>query len=806
MAQQPSPAVENHFIAGLKTEFTGLNFPENAATDTQNCVYTLIGDVNRRGGINYEANFSQPVIGLPGAAKSSFRWLNAGGDGLSQILVMQIGAILYFFLSSSATIASPLSSTLLASQVNIRSFQAAGSTPDPLLTECQFTSGNGYLFVFHPNCDSFYCTYSGGNVLANRINIQTRDFVGIPEPGILDNFRPNTLNNEHKYNLINQGWTQGSAWNATGVGDGSGNIPKVGGFFTVNISSQSNTTAVTPGSTIQILISQAAKTGSNNNNLNGSVTLVGTVTSYSTPFSSLTIGITSNSNPDLKAMGFWSGGNFGSTPLESLSLTLTNVGFINTWFGALANYPSNADIWWLYKNTSNAFDPITTFANVQQLTTSAPKGSFVLNPFIQDRTSISSIPNLTTISTSLRPLTGTFFQGRVFYAGVNSSFPATGDEPFYTWTENIYFSQIVTDVRSFGKCFQENDPTSQTLFDLLPSDGGQIVIPGCGAIYKLFALRFGVLVFAANGIWFISGSTGVGFAANDHTITKISSIRAISGTSFIDVQGYPYFWNEEGIYKVVPSSQPGSAHSPDIQLSVENLTLGTILSYYEKFPLISKMFARGDYDELSYIVQWCFKSTSENGINDRYNYDIILNYNTVTNSFYPYTLPNSASSITDIKYIQNPGGIGSPTPIFKYITSRLNFITFSEENDFIRYVDFFSENSIGYNYISFFITGYRLPGKALTKFQTPYIYVFSRNPSSNSYFIQSIWDYAGSGLSGRWSVRQQRTNSPNNFTNMYHKIRLRGRGLAMQIKVTSVDGKPFDLMGWGILNEVSTGI
>src|SRR5712671_2619438 len=101
------------------------------------------------------------------------------------------------------------------------------------------------------------------------------------------------------------------------------------------------------------------------------------------------------------------------------------------------------------------------------------------------------------------------------------------------------------------------------------------------------------------------------------------------------------FCNEEGIYHVVPSSQPGSAHSPDIQLSVENLTLGTILSYYEKFPLISKMFARGDYDELSYIVQWCFKSTSENGINDRYNYDIILNYNTVTNSFYPYTLPNS---------------------------------------------------------------------------------------------------------------------------------------------------------------------
>src|SRR5882672_3915659 len=807
MAQQPSPAVENHFIAGLKTEFTGLNFPENAATDTQNCVYSLIGDVTRRGGINYESNFKNEGINISNVARSSFKWLNAGGDGLTQILVEQIGSILYFYRSSSATLTNPLSTTLLPSTVNIPGFQAAGNTADISQTECQYATGNGYLFVFHPNCDSFFCTYSNGLVTGAVVGLQTRDFVGINEPGVPDNLRPKTLSNEHLYNLINQGWTQGSTWTASGTGDGSGAIPKSGGFYTLHISSQVDTTSVTNGAVIQVNIPTAAKTGDNNNNLNGAVTLTGTVTAYSSPFTSITIAVLSNSNPDLNAMGFWSGGNFFSTPNETVTMSLVSVGFITKWLGVLANYPSNSDIWWLYKNTSEVFDPATTFANVQQQVTAAPKGSFVFNPFIQDRSAVSNITNLTTVSTKLRPLTGTFFQSRVFYSGVNDSFQASGDEPFYTWSENIYFSQIITSTKSFGRCFQENDPTSENLFDLLPSDGGQIVIPGCGAIYKLFALRFGVLVFAANGIWFIAGSTGIGFAANDYTVTKISTIRAISGQSFIDVQGYPYFWNEEGIYAVMPSQQAGSAHSPDIQLNVKNLTLGTILSYYSGFPILSKKYARGDYHELDYVVQWCFRSTNESGISNRYSFDTILAFNIVTQAFYPYTLPtNSLSTITDIKYIQNPGGSSNPVPVFKYTTTVGTNITFSEENDIIGFNDFFSENNIGYNFISFFITGYKLTGKALTKFQAPYAYIFSRNPSSNSYYIQSIWDYAGSGLTGRWSVKQQKSNSPNNYTNMYHKVRLRGRGLAMQIKVTSVDHKPFDLMGWGIWNEVNTGI
>ena len=265
LQQQPAPTVENHFIAGLKTEYTGLNFPENATTDTQNCVYSLIGDVTRRGGINLEANFVVQGINTSNVARSSFKWYNAGGDGSTQLLVQQIGNILYFYRSSSATIANPLSTTLLPSSININGFQSAGNTADISQTECQYATGNGYLFVFHPNCDSFFCTYSNGLVTGTAVSIQTRDFIGINEPGVPDNLRPKTLSDEHLYNLLNQGWTQGSAWTASGTGDGSGNIP-ISGLYTLHISSQVNTTSVTNGSVISVNIPFAAKTGSNNNN------------------------------------------------------------------------------------------------------------------------------------------------------------------------------------------------------------------------------------------------------------------------------------------------------------------------------------------------------------------------------------------------------------------------------------------------------------------------------------------------------------------------------------------------------------
>lgn len=786
MPQQLATSVENNFTKGLITESTGLNFPENAATDCDNCEFTLVGDTLRREGIDYEVNFTTSTIDRNNSAINLYKWNNAGGDGLTQVIVQQTGSILYFYLSSSATVASPLSNHKLASTVDISTFVAAGGSFDTAL-ECQFSDGNGYLFVYHPSCDPIYCTYSAGTITGNAITVQIRDFTGIPETGVTDDYRPLTLSNEHKYNLLNQGWLSGSPWSASST---TTNTPGTGAKTFIIA------TGVTGISAGQAITVSGATIGFTQH-----AVLNGTVTSYNSGTGSLVLSITSNT---------------GNTLTQSIwTIVPVILGFVNTWFSAIGNYPSNSDVWWYFKNTTNVFDPATTQANTSIGLGAAPKGHNILNAFQQLRTSVSSVPSLTDVITTVRPRTGCWFQGRVWYTGVDAQQAATGDAPYYTWTESIYFSQIVQTVADFGQCYQQNDPTSQNLFDLLPTDGGVIQIQGCGSIYKLFPLQNALLIFAANGVWYLTGSQGIGFSANDYTIVKLSSVQSISSTSFIDVQGLPMFWNEEGIYSVESAKQGTSLLNSPLHvnpLEVLPLTVGTILSFYNKIPVQSKKFARGYYNPIDYNVQWIYKSTNETSVTNRYEFDRILNFNNSNKAFFPYSLAAIVAKphIHGLVYVAGPGGSTSPDPVIKYLAAAsngagLHDFTFADEHD-SSYVDFKSYDGVGFNYVSYFITGYKLRGQAIKKFQPQYIQMYSRTSgAASAYKIQGLWDYSNSRNSGRWSSIQMITNALSRFDTVFRRHKIRGRGFALQFKILSVDGMPFDIQGWAIEDTVNQG-
>lgn len=789
MSQQPAPYVQNNFIGGLKTEFTGLNFPENACTDTLNCTFDVIGDVTRRGGIDFEPNSSFLVTGRNQNAISGYKWNNVGGDGNTQLIVEQVGASLYFYKSSAATVSSPLSAQILASIVTISGFVASGATFDASV-ECQFTDGNGYLFVFHPNCDPFYCTYSSGVVTGNIITVQVRDFVGYQDLGLTDSTRPGTLSPEHQYNLINQGWTAGGAWTLTSGTD-------------VNINNSSKTFTCTPtgtgisipnGTSIQIVFYGGSGT---------SAIMSGTSTGYVDATGVLTVNVTSTANSLVGPGG-------PITHFNNWTITPLNIGYMNTWFTAIGNYPSNSDVWWNFKNSSGVFAPVTTINNVSLGSGPAPKGHFILNPFNQNSSAISGVAGLTSISTTVRPRTGAWYQGRVWYSGVDAASQASGDASYTTWTENVYFSQIVQSTTGLGKCYQANDPTSETLFDLLPTDGGVITIQGSGSIYKLFPIQTGMFVFAANGVWYIAGSSGVGFSANDYTVIKVSGVQSISGSSFVNVLGWPVFWNEEGIYEVLPASQMDTQNNRHSFFDVNNIALGNILTYYANIPLQSKKFVKGDYSTVDYNIQWIFKSTNETDVNSRYSFNMIMNYNTHTKAFYPWSVGTTATAfVNDIRYVAGPGGSTSPMPNIKYFSSAVNttgyYFAFADEHDTTHYVDWFTINSVGVNYSSYFISGYNIKGQALHRWQPEYVYMYSGNNPNTQYQIQGIWDFATSGNTGRFSNFQKITNSTTNFSNRFRRHRVRGRGLVFQLSVKSVDGQPFHFIGWAIDAMINSG-
>lgn len=773
MPQQLTVAVENNFTKGLITEATGLNFPENAATDCDNCEFTLIGDVTRRLGINIEPNgvglSSVPIV----AGQSTYVWNNPGGNGDAKLLVRQIGNVLYFYDISAVTTTLPLSSRRLGTTVDMTQY---GSPTADSTQECTFADGNGYLFVYNQSVNPFWVYYNSGNITSGGIAIYTRDFAGTND-GLAVNTRTNIGSVQHFYNLQNQGWITGQPWAAT-----SSISYVIGTTGVVAWTVAPGITGIVAGQKVSITYNGPGYGGGFGLPPPGTVVATGTVSSYAGNILQINVTYAISGYSLVSSNGPW-------------AINPISVGFIDTFLSAAGVYPSNSDVWWFFKDNTGAFSPSTTLANVNYTTGLAPRGHYIMNEFYQDRTAISGNVGITPAITYVRPTTGAWFQGRVWYTGVNASFPSSGDIPTFTWTENIYFSQVVQTPNDFGSCYQVNDPTSETLNGLLPTDGGVIKIVGAGRIHKLFPIANGLLVFANNGIWFITGSTGIGFTANDYTLTQISKVKILSPYSFVDVNGLPMFWNEEGIYQV-SSSQNGS-------LTVEPLTVGTILTYYSNIPVASKYYARGDYDPVNYVVQWTFRSTQETGLGDRYIFDRMLNYNTYNKAFYPYSIALGPlqEGISGINYISYPTVTSStPDPGFIYPFAYINGISFAKEYD-DNLVDWGSAN-----YDSYFVTGYKIRGQGIKKFQPQYIQIWNRtNGDKLAYSLKGIWDYAASANSGRFTSKQIAIINDANYGVVHKRHKIRGRGYSLQFKVTSKDGWPFDVIGWSVIDMANAG-
>lgn len=774
MALQTGQGTENNFTKGLVTEATGLNFPENAATDCDNVRFTHIGEVLRREGIDLEEGYNEYFIDTSSGAITTYKWNNAGGTGETQVLAVQVGNTILFYSVTAATNGVPLSANRLGSTIDLNAFTSYGAVADSS-QECDFADGNGYLFVFHPNCDPFFCNYSAGTINGTPITVKIRDFGGIPE-SIPVNSRPTTLDAIHNYNLTNQGWTAGSPWTTQSVEQ---TIVLGSNAMTVGAVS-----GVTLGDNVSMISIEVPYPSGHGGYIypSGYVVAGGTVTAYAGV--NMTINITSINNPAANTYGF------------GYYITKTNSGFINTWNSTQGNYPSNADVWWYFKNAAGTFDPATTQPNVTLSTGNAPQGHYIVPAFNIDRSAVSGINGLVPRSTSQRPTTGAWFQGRVWYTGANAAAPSTAGASFYTWTENVYFSQVNVGTEiNFGNCFQVNDPTSENLFDLLPTDGGVIPIQGSGKICKLFPTQNGLLVFAANGIWFITGSQGIGFSASDYTVTKISSIQSITKSSFVNVLGMPFWWNEEGIFTVQP--QQGGAFAPN------SLTITTIDRFYADIPKQSKKFAKGAYNPIEYSIQWIYRSENETGINDRYKYDRMLTYSTDLQAFYPFSVDNTETYIASIDYVEGPGGSSSPDPTFKYFCATDFNVTFADEHDF-DYIDWASTEEKDYE--SFFITGYKLRGKGVTKFQNQYVKLYvNTNDEPFAYQLQGLWDFSNSGNSGRWSSKQTVIRNTSRYDVMPYRHKIRGHGIALQFKVNSIPGMPFSIIGWATVDTIEQG-
>ena len=662
-------------IKGLITETSPFTFPENAFTEGFDIKLNPKARVERRKGFEYETSFATESVSLTSSsAVHEFVWTTAGGDGNNNFVVLQLGATLFFYNMGTV----PLSGNKHATTVAFSTFAVAGAT-NLQSDRASFVNGDGVLFVFHPQCEPFYVTYtaSGNTIVASQITLEIRDLTGVDDSLSVGERPTSSLTVLHEYNLRNQGWHH-------------------------DVRTTAQTTA----------------------------------------------------NP------------------------------ITFWDGLRADWPSNADVWWYYVDSFSQFsvDQVNTLSIGNS---PAPKGHFFLNPFFEDRETVSGLSPITDVTTSgKRPSTGAFFASRVWYAGI----PVTG------WNSNLYFSQIVLDPLDYGKCYQSNDPTSSEQFDLLSSDGGVLTILDCGTIFHLHTVQNFLLVFASNGVWAISGNEGTGFKATDFTVSKISEFSVVGSDNIVSVDGTPMWWNTDGIYRVGIDETTNA-------ISVESISDALIKTFVDNIPDTEKQYIKGSYNSLDKVVTWLYRTTASTTKRNRSEYDAALLLDLKLQAFYPWTIsePTSGPEIRGVvSTIADPARETETFFLTLVETSTDTYnITFSKEWD-TDYLDWTTFDSTGTDYSSYMIMGHSLSGKAISKFTNNYLIFYTDTITSSSCIMRGLWGYANNEASNRYSVGQQIYPAKANFGVQEKKLKLRGSGRAVQVKLESETGKPFSIIGWTV--------
>jgi hypothetical protein len=165
-------------------------------------------------------------------------------------------------------------------------------------------------------------------------------------------------------------------------------------------------------------------------------------------------------------------------------------------------------------------------------------------------------------------------------------------------------------------------------------------------------------------------------------------------------------------------------------------------------------------------------------------------------------------TLTDNLYCAEPGCIrfryNQPDPPI-LVTG----ITFAEEfrEDYLDWVRVLGSD--GLDYESYFISGYGIYGEGNKQFQNNYVTVNYENVASGAAYIQGLWDYTLDPNTGRWSMQQRvyKDNlSDSDYKHGTRKLKIRGSGKALQLRVLSESGKPFTINGWSLLVTGETAV
>jgi len=489
-------------------------------------------------------------------------------------------------------------------------------------------------------------------------------------------------------------------------------------------------------------------------------------------------------------------------------------------------YPPLTHPWYAGKNSSGDFSN-SEWQKVYQGSSILGNGSFIFDLYSKNRASVSGIAGTTTTTESTRFTTVASYASRVWYGGMTSS-----DN-----TSNIFFSQLLDENGKLGECLQQNDPTSETLSDLLDTDGGVINIPEMHGCKYLHTTGSSLLIFAANGVWQVRGLDDV-FTPVGYSVNKITDVGLDYVTSFVSAEGRPYWWSDDGIYTITTSAEGRS-------LTAINISLSTVQSFWEAITSDKKDQVSTVYDSRNNRVLWMYPDNDEN---IDYKCNNILLFDEGLQAFYPWKITDTAGAgpyITGGFYIKGIGGSTVETSVvsgagdlvidaaldqvvvsrvgasfssaaIKFVTvTASRKITFSEftGTDFLDWgsMDFTSFAKGGYNFLGdltlkknvMYLTTYMKVTESTVTGNDTDGYTYAR-PSSCLAAI--FWDFDTAQPVHQQAYRLKSLPIPETAgTFAYPKtvttsrLRIRGRGRVLYLKFESVEGYDMHLLGYDLI-------
>ena len=403
-----------------------------------------------------------------------------------------------------------------------------------------------------------------------------------------------------------------------------------------------------------------------------------------------------------------------------------------------------------------------------------------------------------------RPTCCEYTSGRVFYGSEN----------------NVYYSQVLEgkSINGIDKCYQQNDPTSEHVSDLLDTDGGVVQVDNAVDIIQIKKFARGVLIYATNGVWYLAGPEG-GFTATNYSLGLVHNAGCVSAQSVVSAESVHYYWSTEGIYQIALNEYG--------KPMAQNIAEQTMQSYYNLIPKQAKAKSNGSYNKIKKQIEWFHPSTAQDGVTDykfACNSSILLD--TRTGGLWPQSYNATVAELAG-DFIACPINTNVQTEDNDviYVTIQTGTVTttqtysvrFATKTD-ATFQDF------GYNYPTAYIeTGYETLNKPSNKKVVPYI---------NTHFVQTEenfiddgsgglildkqsgcqmrakWDWNDSGDNGRWSPAQQAYR----FRRMYipdiagpflsgetvttTKNKMLGRGESLSIRFEQEANKDMKLLGY----------